>query len=38
MIQLVGEAIEDGRLAEPEPGGTATLITRIGLEADATGT
>ena len=37
MIELVGEALEDGSLAEPEPGGTATLITHIGLEADATG-
>ena len=36
MIQLVRKALEDGRLAEPEHGGTATLITHIGLDTDAT--
>ena len=34
MILLVSEALEDGRLVEPEPGGPATLITRIGLDSD----
>lgn len=30
QMDLIRQALEDGRLQEPEPGGTATLITDIG--------